>query len=101
MSEICDQNETNAARDSLNSELIHWRDGKKVVCREWIQDLLSDLSSTAEKFNMKYLLKPIYTVLEEGNQSMKWIKLFEKGLSIEQIMKIASEDMIKSEEKNI
>ena len=82
-------------------ELIHWRDGKKVICRDWIQDLLSDLSPIAEKFNMKYLLKPIYKVLEEGNQSMKWIKLFEKGLSIEQIMKIASEDMIKGEEKNI
>jgi len=97
LSEICDQNETNAAKDSLNSELIHWQDGKKVICREWIQNLLSDLSSTAEKFNMTNLLKPIYTVLQEGNQSMKWINQYEKGLSIEQIMKISIEDMIKSE----
>jgi len=44
LSEICDQNEINAAKDSLNSELIHWQDGKKVNCREWIQNLLSDLS---------------------------------------------------------
>ena len=71
LSEICDQNETNAAKDSLNSELIHWQDGKKVICREWIQNLLSDLSSTAENFGMKNLLDPIYKVLEEGNQSMK------------------------------
>ena len=101
LSEICDQNEINAAKNSLNSELIHWQDGRKVICREWIQDLLSDLSSTAEKFNMKHLLKPIYTVLEEGNQSMKWINQYEKGLSIEQIMKISIEDMIKSEKKNV
>ena len=101
LSDICDQNEINAARDSLNSELIHWQNGKKVICREWIKNLLSDLSSTAEKFNMKNLLKPIYKVLEEGNQSMRWIKQYEKGLSIEQIMKISIEDMIKSEDKNV
>ena len=92
LSEICDQNEMYAAKDSLNSELIHWQDGKKVICREWIQNLLSDLSSTAENFGMKNLLDPIYRVLEEGNQSMKWINQYEKGLSIEQIMKISIEE---------
>jgi len=101
LSDICDQNEINAAKDSLNAELIHWQDGKKVICREWIQNLLSDLSSTAEKFNMKYLLQPIYRVLEEGNQSMKWINQYEKGLSIEQIMKITIDDMIKNEQEGI
>ena len=46
---------------------------------------------------MKNLLKPIYKVLEEGNQSMKWINQYEKGLSIEQIMKISIDDMINDE----
>jgi len=101
LAEICDQNEINAAKDSLNSELIRWQDGKKVICKEWIQNLLSDLSSTAEKFKMKHLLKPVYKVLEEGNQSMKWINQYEKGLSIEQIMKITIDDMINSEEAPI
>jgi len=101
LSEICDQNEINAARDSLNSELINWQDGKKVICREWIQNLLLELSPTAEKFNMKNLLKPIYEVLEEGNQSMKWINQYKKGLSIEEIMKITIADMIKSEDDSI
>jgi predicted glutamate--cysteine ligase len=100
LSEICNQNEINAAKDSLNSELIHWQDGKKVICREWIQNLLSDLSPTAEKFNMNHLLKPINNVLEEGNQSIKWINQYQNGLSIEQIMKISVEEMINSEEKN-
>ncbi len=101
LSKICDQNEIKAAKDSLNSELIHWQDGKKVICREWIQNLLSDLSSTAEDFGMRHLLDPIYEVLEEGNQSMKWINQYEKGLSIEQIMKISIEDMIRTESKNV
>jgi len=101
LSEICDQNEIYAAKDSLNSELIHWQDGKKIICREWIQDLLSDLSLTAEKFNMKHLLEPIHRVLEEGNQAMKWINQYKKGLSIEQIMKLTIDDMIINEKEII
>ncbi len=101
LSEICDQNEINAAKDSLNAELIRWQDGKKIICREWIQNLLSDLTSTAKKFNMKHLLQPIHSVLEEGNQSMKWINQYEKGLSIEQIMRSTIDDMIKNEDVSI
>ena len=101
LSTICDQNEINAAQNSLDAELIHWRDGKKVICREWIKSLLSDLSLTAKKLNMNYLLKPIYKILDEGNQSMKWIKQYEEGLSIEEIMKYAVDGMIKSEEERI
>jgi len=99
--EICDQNEINAAKNSLNADLINWQDGKKIICREWIQNLLSDLSSTAEKYNMKHLLKPIFKVLKEGNQSMKWINQYNRGLSIEQIMKITIDDMIKNEDYGI
>ena len=98
LSEICDQNEIYVAQNSLNSELIHWQDGKKVLCSKWLKNLLLDLSSTAEKFNMKHLLKPIYKVLEEGNQAMKWINHYEQGLSIEKIMKLSIEDMLKSED---
>ena len=59
------------------------------------------MSSTAENFGMNHLLNPIYKVLEEGNQSMKWLNQYEKGLSIEQIMKISIEDMIRSEGENV
>ena len=82
----------------MDAELIHWRNGEKVICREWINDLLKDLSVIADKFNMNHLLKPIYKVLDEGNQSMRWIQEYRKGLSIEEIMKRAIEDMIKNEE---
>ena len=50
---------------------------------------------------MTHLLEPIYRVLEEGNQSMKWIKQYEEGLSIEEIMKFAIYDMEKSEKESI
>ena len=54
-----------------------------------------------KKYNMGYLLKPIYKVLEDGNQSMKWIKQYQKGISIEAIMKNAIEEMIEVEERSI
>ena len=59
-----------------------------------IKNVLADLSLTAEKLNMTHLLKPIYKVLEEGNQSMKWIKQYKEGLSIEDIMKFTAHKMI-------
>ena len=55
----------------------------------------------AEEFKMKHLLKPIYKILDEGNQSMKWIKQYKDGLSIEEIMRYSIEDMIKIEEETI
>ena len=48
---------------------------------------------------MVHLLEPIYKVLEEGNQAMKWIKQYKEGLSVEDIMKYAIQEMIKSEER--
>ena len=101
LTKICDQNEIKAAQMSLDAELTHWKDGKKMICREWIKNVLADLSLTAEKLNMTHLLKPIYKVLEEGNQSMKWIKQYKEGLSIEDIMKFTAHKMIQSEEESI
>ncbi len=101
LSEICDQNEIKAAQNSLNAELIHWQNGKKVICSDWIKNLLVDLSGISKSLNMNHLLTPIYKVLEEGNQSMKWVKQYEKGLSIEKIMNFAIDEMLKNEEKLI
>ena len=101
LSTICDQNEIKSAQNSLEAELIDWRDGKVIICREWIQNLLEDISQTAEKFQMIHLLQPIYKILEEGNQSMQWIKQYKKGLSIEEIMNNSIEDMMSSEEESI
>ena len=101
LSEISDQNEIEAAKNSLNAELTDWTDGKKLICRDWIKKLLVELSPYSAKLNMEHLLEPIYKVLEEGNQAMQWIKKYEEGLSIQEIMKYSIEDMIRSEEKSI
>ena len=101
LQDICDDNELKVAKDSLNSELVHWKDGHRIICRDWIKDMLRELSPISKEFNMHHLLKPIYKVLDEGNQSMKWIDRYKKGISIEEIMKYEISSMIKSELQNI
>ena len=94
---FCDINEKEVAKNSLNAELIHWKDGEKLICNEWIQNILDEVTSLAKKFNMDSQLDPIRTVLKEGNQSMKWIDRYEKGNSVQEIMECAINEMIKSE----
>tara|TARA_Y100001970_G_scaffold132360_1_gene163298 strand:+ start:33191 stop:34309 length:1119 start_codon:yes stop_codon:yes gene_type:complete len=101
LQKICDENEISAAKRSLNAELINWRNGKKVVCKDWIQNVLEEISVYATKFNMHDQLKPIYRVIKDGNKSMQWINKFNKGYTINEIMKYEIDQMIKSEEQII
>ena len=94
---ICENNEKEVAKNSLNAELIHWKDGRRFICNEWIQNLLDEITFIAKQFNMDSQLDPIRLVLQNGNQSMRWIKSYEEGNSVEEIMKCAINDMIKSE----
>ncbi len=94
---ICDQNELEAAKGSLNSELIHWKDGQTIICKDWIQNLLDEMSVFAKELNMYQHLEPIYKLIEDGNQSMKWIEKYNKGFSIEDIMKFEIDNMMKNE----
>tara|TARA_Y100000589_G_C27189439_1_gene644134 strand:- start:368 stop:1477 length:1110 start_codon:yes stop_codon:yes gene_type:complete len=94
---ICDQNELVAAQGSLEAELINWKDGQKIICKEWIEILLDELSVFSKKINMQDNLTPIYKLLEEGNQSMKWINQYKQGFSIEEIMKYEIDKVMKSE----
>ncbi|MBK16434.1 MAG: putative glutamate--cysteine ligase [Prochlorococcus sp. SP3034] len=98
---ICDDNEIKAAKNSLNAELINWQNGKVMLCKDWIQNLLEEISIPAKKFNMHEQLKPIYKVIEAGNKSMQWISKFKSGYSINEIMENEIEEMIKSEEDSI
>ena len=100
LKDICDQNELKVSKDSLNAELIHWKNGERIICKDWIQNLLMELSISSKILKMNHFLEPIQKVLEEGNESMKWISLYNKGLSIEDIMRSAINNMIKNEEGN-
>ena len=98
LQKICDQNELKVAKDSLNAELIAWKDGRKIMCQDWIANILEEISPLAMQLNISNQLKPIFKVLEEGNQSMRWINKYHAGYSIEELMKFEINNMIKKEE---
>ncbi len=100
LKDICDQNELKVSKDSLNAELIHWKNGEEIICKDWIKNLLIELSISSSTLDMNHFLEPIYKVLEEGNESMKWINKYNEGLSIQDIMQSAINNMIKNEEEN-
>tara|TARA_Y100001935_G_C17308066_1_gene513744 strand:- start:773 stop:1882 length:1110 start_codon:yes stop_codon:yes gene_type:complete len=98
LQKICDENEIKVAKESLNAELVNWKNGEVIKCKEWIINLLEEISYSANKLNMLEQLKPIHKVIEEGNKSMQWINKFNNGYTINEIMKYEIEQVAKSEE---
>tara|TARA_B100000212_G_scaffold337356_1_gene312060 strand:+ start:1574 stop:2683 length:1110 start_codon:yes stop_codon:yes gene_type:complete len=97
LKEIADQNESKVAKDSLNAELINWKNGEKVLCKTWIENLLVELDSSSKQLKMSHYLEPIRKVIAEGNQSMQWIRKYQNGLSVEDIIKLEIDNMIQHE----
>ena len=94
---LADENDLNAAQSSLDANLYHWRDGKPIKCRDWIKELLSDVSPLAKELDMFKLLQPLESVLTNGNQSMKWLNKYSNGVSIKSLLKQGICEMEKEE----
>jgi gamma-glutamyl:cysteine ligase YbdK (ATP-grasp superfamily) len=78
---LADENDLLAAQSSLDANLTHWKNGKEIKCRDWIKELLLDVTPLAKELDMLELLKPIETVLIKGNQSMIWLNSYSMGAS--------------------
>ena len=83
---LSEENDLNVAKFSLDAQLSHWRNGKQIKCRDWIKELLIDVTPLATELNMIQLLKPIEFVLNHGNQSMRWLDSYSKGVSIQSLL---------------
>ncbi len=96
---ICDENEIQAAKNSLDSNLSHWKNGNKINCRNWIREVVNEVTPLAEELDMFGLLKPIESVLTNGNQAMLWLDSYAKGTSIESVFQQSIREM-EQEESN-
>ena len=94
-----DKNDMNVAKSSLDANLFHWRNGEQIKCRDWIKELLLDVTPLAKELNMFELLQPIDSVLINGNQSMIWLDSYSKGESIQALLQKGIGEM-KQEETN-
>ncbi|MEB3308319.1 MAG: glutamate--cysteine ligase [Cyanobacteriota bacterium] len=86
LAELADANDRAAARSSLDAPLHHWRDGREILCRTWLSDLLSKLEPLALELGLSSSLRHLHTVLEEGNVSLRWLNLHKGGMSIAEII---------------
>jgi predicted glutamate--cysteine ligase len=76
---LTDANEIAASRDSLDAELRHWRDGKPILARDWIEEIYQEVWPIAKKRGFSCFLSPLKKILREGNTAQQWLKLHASG----------------------
>ncbi|MEL6787102.1 MAG: glutamate--cysteine ligase, partial [Cyanobacteria bacterium J06607_15] len=94
---LADENEALAARHSLDAELRHWQDGRKILARDWIAEIYDEVYPLAKKRGFSCFLSPLKKILRQGNTAQKWLGLHAQGISpadiIQQdIQKIAQQE---------
>ena len=90
---LSDLNDIAVAKLSLDASLNHWADGQSIICRDWIEQLIEEVMPLAKDMGMTDLLAPLHLVLNEGNQSIKWLKGYASGHSIEALLQTSIEVM--------
>ena len=83
---LTDANEIAASRQSLDAELIHWQDGRKILARDWIEEIYQEVWHDAKKRGFSCFLLPLKKILREGNTAQQWLKLHESGLDTRSII---------------
>ncbi|MEB3355081.1 MAG: glutamate--cysteine ligase [Cyanobacteriota bacterium] len=83
---LADANDRAAARSSLEATLHHWRDGAAVSAQDWLRAELAALAPLAVELGLATVLAPLHTVLDHGNQAMRWLAGHRAGLSISTLL---------------
>ncbi len=96
---LADENDLISAKSSLDANLSHWKNGRQIKCRDWIKELLLEVTPLAKELDMFELLQPLESVLTHGNQSMRWLNSYSKGESIQSLLQKGISEM-EREEKN-
>ena len=94
---LADENDLLAAKSSLDANLSHWKTGKQINCRDWINELLLEVTPLAKQLDMFELLQPIESILTNGNQSMIWLNSYSKGVSIQSLLQKGISEMEREE----
>ena len=94
---LADENDLLVAKLSLDANLSHWKNGKQIKCRDWIKELILDVTPLAKELDMLELLQPIESVLTNGNQSMIWLDSYSKGVSIQTLLQHGIGEMEREE----
>jgi len=99
MLELTDSNELAAAKHSLDAQLHHWQDGRPILAKEWLEQLYQEVFPLAKQKGFSCFLSPLSKILNQGNQAQIWLKQYQEGLSIRDIMTRAIQNMAKQEQE--
>ena len=89
---LADENEALVARNSLDAELRHWQDGRKIIARDWIAEIYDRVYPIAKRQGFSCFLSPLQKILRQGNTAQQWLKLYDQGM---QPTKIIQQDIKK------
>lgn len=90
---ITAENEIAAARQSLDAQLTHWQDGRKILARDWIKEMYQEVWAIAKQNNFNCFLSPVLKILQNGNTAIGWLGLHSCGIEPKQIIMQAIDAM--------
>ena len=96
---LADENEKAAAESSLNAQLTHWQTGKPIVARHWIEALYQEVEPIAKANGYSCFLSPLKKILREGNTAQQWRSLHQQGISPQQILTQAIQQLAEQEQQ--
>lgn len=96
---LTDANEVAAARFSLDAEMTHWQDGRKILARDWIEEIYQEVWPTAKKHGFSCFLSPVKKILREGNAAQQWLQLLSAGFDSQQVVMQAIRDVAEQEQE--
>ena len=79
-------NDRAAAQTSLEATLHHWEDGRPVQCRDWLLMLMESVEPLAAELDLSERLQPLATILDQGNQAMRWLAGIRDGGTIQTVL---------------
>lgn len=97
LANLAEINDAAAAESSLEATLLHWRDGHKLCCKDWILEQIDAVKPLAVEYNLVSVLAPLNNLLEHGNQAMRWRKDHLTGSSISALLQSSSAEMVHQE----
>ena len=94
---IAYENEQAVARKSLAAELRHWQDGRPIIAEDWIKDIYKQVHPIAKAKGFSCFLSPVQKILREGNTAQQWLREYEKGTSVTDIITEGIKNMTQEE----
>jgi predicted glutamate--cysteine ligase len=91
--DLTNANEMAVAKNSLEAELHHWKDGRPILAREWIEELHQDVLANAKQQGFNCFLMPLKKILREGNEAQRWLRWIDQGWTVRDVMKQAIQDL--------